>query len=498
MLHYVRNVWSKFSIKKKLTLFAAIVILVMGLSVCFNIHIMNFVWSSFDVILDDNSRCHDLQEAFNLEVRAFEGYVRQRDQEKKEDYLRACERTKACIGALPFDYSRIGAERYARTWNVKNSYENYSVKRDQVLKMNPLDQDFISSLYGVYDMQTYLQEYCWRLVQATLTDGNSDYQSRVSALYSMPYLILAFAVVSVVIVIVLTRLLSNTLIDPLIKLAYSSRKIAKNDFSEPDYEIGNRDEVGELVQAFHKMKHATEGYINTLKKNNEMAELLHREELERIDMEKQLDVARLEVLKNQINPHFLFNTLNTISCMAKLEDARTTEKMITSMSSLFRYNLKTTEQTVPLSQELKVVEDYMYIQKMRFGSRIRFDISLEAEPGKVFVPAFTLQPLAENAIIHGISKKEQGGRIHIRIWKEESNLIVSVADTGIGMEEQRRSELERALKESRTARVGIGLGNIYKRIHTMYQNGELRLYSCYGKGAVVQMVIPQDTFAEEE
>ena len=122
--------------------------------------------------------------------------------------------------------------------------------------------------------------------------------------------------------------------------------------------------------------------------------------MEKMELEKRLEAARMELLKSQINPHFLFNTLNIIACMARLEDASTTEKMITSMSNLFRYNLKTTEQIVPLEQELKVVKDYMYIQKMRFGNRIRYAYSIEVEEAVVRIPAFTLQPLVENAIVH--------------------------------------------------------------------------------------------------
>ena len=106
--------------------------------------------------------------------------------------------------------------------------------------------------------------------------------------------------------------------------------------------------MGDLVHAFNQMKLVTKNYISTLKANNEMAALLHQEELERVEMEKQLDAARLENLKNQINPHFLFNTLNMIACSAKLEEAATTERMITSMSNLFRYNLKTSEQVLSL------------------------------------------------------------------------------------------------------------------------------------------------------
>lgn len=492
MFGYLKNLWLTISLRRKLETFAVMVILVMGLSVAFNIRVMNFSLDSFDVILRDNSQCHEFQEALALEIKAFEEYARERTPERREEYVLSCVRTKRCLLSLPFDYARIGPERYARTWNVRNGYEGYSKARDEILSMNTADDGFVPALYQVYSMQGYLQTYARRLVQVTLKDGNAIYQEKASVFYNMPYLILMFSIVMMVVVMCMTKVLSGTLVDPMVKMAHNARKIARNDFGGRDLEVPNKDEMGELVKAFNKMKHATEGYINTLKENNEMAELLHREELEKMEMEKRLDAARLELLKSQINPHFLFNTLNMIACMAKLEDASTTERMITSMSNLFRYNLKTSEQIVPLEQELKVVQDYMYLQQMRFGSRIRYECKLEVEAAKVLIPAFTLQPVVENGIIHGISKKEQGGRIFIRIWKNGENLMISVADTGLGMDEERLRTLSEALKGSRTSGIGIGLGNIYKRIHTMYEGGDMRLYSREGCGTVVQMTIPQD------
>ena len=270
------------------------------------------------------------------------------------------------------------------------------------------------------------------------------------------------------------------------------QKIAKNDFTGEDPSVENRDEMGELVRAFNKMKRSTKGYIDTLKENHRMSELLHREEIERVEMEKQLSGARLELLKSQINPHFLFNTLNMIACMAKLEEAVTTERMISSMSSLFRYNLKTSEQIVTLARELKVVQDYMYIQQMRFGSRILYSCDLKVDAEQAMIPAFTLQPVVENAMVHGLSKKEQGGRVHVRIWEQGNRLVISVADTGLGMSEERLAEVTEAMKERRTSRIGIGLGNIYKRIHMMYKQGEFRIASIEGRGTVIQMFIPQE------
>ena len=488
----LRNIWLTISIKKKIGIFAAMVILIMALSATFSICIMNFSLGGFNTILNDNSRCHDFQEALDLEIESFADYIRDATPDTRDQYVLSCVRTERCLRSLPFDYARIGTERYARTWSILNGYETYQAYRDELAETQVRESDFVERLYRVYKMQEYLQTYARRLVQVTLKEGNDSYQEKVPVFYNMPYLIPAISAVFMGFVMFLTKILSNALVSPAVLLAQCARKIAKNDFTGEDPSVENRDEMGELVRAFNKMKRSTKGYIDTLKENHRMSELLHREEIERVEMEKQLSGARLELLKSQINPHFLFNTLNMIACMAKLEEAVTTERMISSMGSLFRYNLKTSEQIVTLARELKVVQDYMYIQQMRFGSRILYSCDLKVDAEQAMIPAFTLQPVVENAMVHGLSKKEQGGRVHVRIWEQGNRLVISVADTGLGMSEERLAEVTEAMKERRTSRIGIGLGNIYKRIHMMYKQGEFRIASIEGRGTVIQMFIPQE------
>lgn len=491
MFGYIKNWWLAASLKKKLGVFSIIVILVMGLSISFNILVMRFSLDSFGVILNDNSLCYEVQEALEQEAAGFQEYVRDGSGENAGEYTLACERTLKSIEELPFDYKAINPERYARTWNLKNGYEGYRVFRDQVLQMKPGSPGYMDKLYQVYGMQGYLETYAKRLTQATLKEGKDIYLQKVPVLYYIPYMIIVYSIVMIIVVILLTKFLADTLIHPMVRLAQCSRKIAGNDFSGNDVAVKNKDELGELVCAFNKMKHSTEGYIHALNEKNEMAERLLKEELDRIEMEKCLDATRLELLKSQINPHFLFNTLNMIACMAKLEEADTTERMICSMSSLFRYNLKTRGHIVSLEQELKVVQDYMYIQQMRFGTRIIYETKVDVDKKDTMVPAFTLQPIVENAIIHGLSKKEQGGRIYLKVWSRGDDVIISVSDTGLGIDGKTLEELKKALRERSTARIGIGLGNIYHRIHAMYSRGHFRIYSKEGKGTVVQVVIPQ-------
>ena len=219
--------------------------------------------------------------------------------------------------------------------------------------------------------------------------------------------------------------------------------------------------------------------------------LLHHRELERLELEKNLDHTRLEMLKSQVNPHFLFNTLNMISCMARLEDAEDTDKMILSLSGIFRYNLRTKEQEVLLEQELEALDDYIYIQQTRFDGRIAYKKQVEVDPLQVRIPSFTLQPIVENAFIHGLSHREEGGHIFLRIWQEGTMLHISVADNGRGMTDAELAALHQRMHESEHTGRGIGLGNISRRISMLYTEGDLRIHSRPGRGTVIQCHIPQ-------
>lgn len=484
------NVWLSFNMKQKFCTFACVMMAIIGLAITSNIIIINYTLYGFGRIMDDNVKSYSLLDAVGQETDTFAVYVRSRTPENKEVYEHVCERTKQTVQQLPYDYGRIGATRYAKTWSIRNYYSNYIKERDHFLIMEEEHPEYIDSLYRVYQMQKYMDTYARRLMQLTMQDGNSFYLSRTSSLYRIPQILFMAGLLIAGIVIMLTFLMWRAIVTPVEQLVSASRKIAKNEFPKEDIPVENGDELGELVKTFNKMKHATVGYIGALEEKYEITRLLHKEELERIEMEKNLEAAKLEVLKSQINPHFLFNTLNMIACMAKLEEADTTDKMINSLGNLFRYNLKTTETEVPLSQEMKIVDDYMYLQQMRFGDRIQYQKQISDEVLVQIIPSFSLQPIVENAIIHGLSRKEQGGKLFIRAIIRKHKLLITVMDSGIGMDHATLRELKAALKQRQNSRTGIGLGNIYKRLHIMYEGADLQISSKRNIGTVVQMQVP--------
>lgn len=486
----VDNKWISLSLKKKIQVFTGVVFLIISLSVIFDIWVVNFSLNDFRVILDDNAKSSDLIDTIEAESSWFEAYIKHPNEENHKEMEDAIDQTKKAVLSLPSDYSSMSIRRYAKTWSIKNSYANYIEKRDAVLGMNESNPEYIKQLYKVYDMQAYLHDYARSLMRYSLEDGKAVYVKKVRSLRKLPLVVILSGIMLFSVMISLSGLMNKTMIIPIMKLVNVSKEIASNNFFTDDVKVNNQDEMGDLVNAFNKMKYATGQYITTMEERRKMMDLLHKEELEKIEAEKNLETANLELLKSQINPHFLFNTLNVIGGMAKLEDADTTEKMIKALSTIFRYNLKTPQSEVVLAQELQVAGDYMYLQKMRFGSRIDYSIKCKVDKDLIMIPSFCLQPLLENSIIHGISKKEEGGKIFIDIRMKAEKIIITIVDTGIGMTQEELESLRLAIKQGTNGKIGIGLGNIYKRIKRMYFDGDVKLLSRKNQGTIVRVAIP--------
>ena len=486
-----KELWSRVSIRHKVMLWVSAVLLVMTVCVGLAVATLQFLIRDYETLSIDNHKCYEVQQAIEQEQSIFMDLIRDRSQRNQERFSKACRKTEACIQALPVQVSVIGEDRLARTWSLSNGYRGYTRHRDALLAMDPEDPAYAQELYRVIAMQDDLSVYSLRLIQETMEYDNQFYRSQKAFLSQVPSVLILMSAAALIAVMAILRLLSSMVVEPIVLLAEESRRIAANDFSSPDLPVRTQDEVGLLIGSFNRMKHAMIDYIAA-------REALHRQEVERLEMEKNLEQTRLEMLKSQVNPHFLFNTLNLISCMARLEDAADTDRMILSLSGIFRYNLRTKEQIVLLEQELEALQDYIHIQQTRFDGRITYRKQILVDPLQVRLPSFTLQPIVENAFLHGLSRRVENGRILLRIWLEDDVLRISVADNGVGMTDAQLEALKQRMQQSEHTGRGIGLGNISRRISMLYPGGALRIYSKPNRGTVIQCIIPQKMRGEED
>lgn len=203
------------------------------------------------------------------------------------------------------------------------------------------------------------------------------------------------------------------------------------------------------------------------------------------EQERLLLHARMEALQNQINPHFLFNTLNSISSLVRF-DPDTARAMIFKLATILRRLLNTSEAFTPLRDEFEFIDNYLDIEVVRFG-RDKLRVVKELDPASldVVIPSMLLQPLVENSIKHGLAPKVEGGSIYLRSRVSNSRLIIEVEDDGVGMG---AAQLE---ESSSWPGMGIGMANISERLQVLYgDTARMTIDSHQGKGTLIRIRLP--------
>lgn len=248
----------------------------------------------------------------------------------------------------------------------------------------------------------------------------------------------------------LSTFLSVNLNHPIKQITKNVNKISKGDFTHLQ-EIDDNSELGELNRHILKM--------------SEDIQRLLQEQKERETEKRRLEVR---VLQAQINPHFLYNTLNSIKIMASMQSAYNISAMVDALGKLIRANQTVTAEWIPLKQELDLLDSYLYIQNIRFKGKIRSEWSIEDESLlQQKILKFTLQPLVENAIIHGLADLPQGGEILIICDTHKTDLRIRILDDGVGIEPDRLAYIQAMLNDSSGIfhqENGMGIKNVAQRI----------------------------------
>jgi two-component system LytT family sensor kinase len=204
------------------------------------------------------------------------------------------------------------------------------------------------------------------------------------------------------------------------------------------------------------------------------------------EQERLLLHARMEALQNQINPHFLFNTLNSISSLVRFDPEKARE-VISKLATILRRLLNSADSFVPLREEVEFIDNYLDIEVVRFGhDKLRVVKELDPASLDVMVPSMLLQPLVENSVKHGLSSKVEGGSIHLRSRLSDSALFIEVEDDGVGM-----SAVQLLESAASTRGNGIGMANVSERLQVLYgDTARMTVDSHEGKGTLVRIRLP--------
>lgn len=285
--------------------------------------------------------------------------------------------------------------------------------------------------------------------------------------------ILIISIVVFILSVVFSILCTGTVTAPIQRLVdkMKSASAGKLDIS---VSYSSNDELAVLYNQFNLMMQKIQTLLNDI----------YEEQNAKQKMEVQL-------LQSQINPHFLYNTLNTIKSLIELDMKETAVKAVSAMSAFYRNSLSKGQFIIPLRQELILTEQYLYIQNLRYMDFVDYEITYESswEDHGAEIPKLTIQPVVENIFVHGLTN--QMCHIHLNVSIKNNTIYISISDNGSGIPREKLTELNRSIREFKTARYSFGLPSINHRISLLYgENYGLTIKSSPESGTTVTIAIP--------
>ena len=345
-----------------------------------------------------------------------------------------------------------------------------------------------SKLYG------YLGTYINELNNARFKTNAESYNTLRASLGYMQTFSTVILLVAITGNMFVLMLLSSTITKPLTKLARQVEQVGKGDFDIDFISVESRDEIGVLADAFNQMTDSLQEHVDQIK--TRMAEESRLKETQ-LRMENSLKESQLIFLQSQINPHFLYNTLNAGAQLAMMEGAEKTTLFIENLADFFRYSVKHTGQNSSLLDEISQVDAYLHIINVRFSNEIQYLKHVEGQVERVMMPGVILQPIVENAINHGLRDVKWEKRITLRVCENAEHIRVTITDNGKGMTQEEIGAVlvgqPVAIEMDGQQHRGTGLKNVIERLRIYYNTHDVFEIqsSGRGRGTSVTIILPK-------
>ena len=457
----------RISIRGKLIMFMTTVVVFISLS---NLYFYNMAYSSMDEynrLLREYSQVNSLsmnliQGRDNFARYVTEGSGSEGDSLELYKYRISMDATGDLINEIVASANSLDTVLQSNA--IRNSIQTYSEEIDSIINSNAKKETKYLKFLKAKDDSFYIEGYIKQLLNTKLSEGEWYHRQLTNRVRQIRVINFTSVLFLMLVSLLFIFAISNSITNPIKKLTQFARNVSRGNFVNKELEMRSSEEINILASTLNQM---SKNIFNMISIQNQ----LHEEEIKSIKISNELNEARFLALQSQIAPHFLFNTLNAIARFSMFEGANKTTRLIESLSSIFRYNLKATEK-VQISEELKIIQAYAAIQSARFGDRIRFDIRCRTDLGSIYVPRFILQPLVENAVIHGLEPKEGSGMVRVKIQETSENLVIKVIDNGVGIPAGKLAQLlgqtEEAIQRKGDT-TGIGVNNVRERILLYYR-----------------------------
>jgi len=365
--------------------------------------------------------------------------------------------------------------------SVLNLCQNLKEKMQQIAETTEYDSRMDQLSKNVYITTGLIQEYMYTYLYYEAAYLNALQSSMVSSMIMLIGVVVVMSLGMLYFLLTKSRKLSNRIVDPIDRICERLEAIGKGSLLVCEPIQAEVEEVQLLTDGIENMV----GHLKRLIDKN-------------TEQEKQRRHTELALLQAQINPHFLYNTLDTIVWLIESKEIGEAVKMVSSLSNFFRFSLSRGQNVITIAEEAQHIRSYLEIQQMRYRDLMEYDIDIPNHLENYTLPKLTLQPLVENALYHGIKNRRRKGCISVTCRAQDGHLILEVKDDGAGMTKERLLEMQETLILVGGKRDGFGLRTVHQRIQILFgEEFGLSLESAPDAGTKVCVKIPMQ-MAEKE
>ena len=481
--------WKDLSLVSKIVIeVGMIAILLFAMNMLFYVRINNSM-QKLDNVYASNAELTELSQVFEKVQSNMYEYLKVKSSQVLLDYYQNEAKYRNELEKLNEDNINDSVKLLER--NIRKMSETYldftaetvAAKRGRNVEKYKRKYDDATKFYG------YIQSSIDELNNLMFQENSSTYAVLRAV---MRYLEMSNSIIMIVIVaggMILLIQATRKMFTPLSNMAETAQLVGQGNFHVKMHDTDAQDELGTVTRAFNKMVENLDLYVARTKASMEKEQQMMERELL---MENHLKEAQLKYLQSQINPHFLFNSLNAGAQLAMMEDAEQTGIFVEKMADFFRYNVKKGQEDATLREELEAVDNYIYILNVRFAGDIHFSKDVDESLEEVRMPSMILQPVVENAVNHGIRDIEWEGKIHLTVTGDADYIRISVKDNGKGMTQEQIENILSGNKEhgnEESDSTGIGMNNVISRLELYYEEAGLVEINSEGKDRGTEVVI---------
>lgn len=483
---------SQKSIKTSISIILILMILMIVVIFFASYYSRNQIIKEYQYLNNINIKLNQLSLTVSENIQNFERYYQNRDKQHLQAYNESRKTAENLLDELEEEFSRDRDSLiFSRTFSNMMWY--YNQQAGKLFTRANYDEEAYSIFRNIKTLHSYMNNHVQLLLISYHNYSSKRYLELLDNFRIRERNIYVVLIFLGFMFLVSARLLSNRILTEIDKLTMFARKLSEGHWEIENIAENRYLELSILARTFNIMKNNIRKYIEKLKKKAKLEKQLSQIIMKNIEKDKLLRESQLMTLQNQVNPHFLFNTLNTISRTALFEGASQAVSLIDATASIMRYNLENKGKPVELKRELEILQAYITIQKVRFQHRIVFTLDITFEPTGIKVPPMIIQPLVENSIVHGLEDRREGGFIRIFLKMLDNSIEITVEDNGKGIKPQKIKEIfsDNVKNENSKNNTGIGLQNLRKRLELYFGKRDLLfIESNYGQGTVVKLILP--------